>query len=74
MEEGNVEMSKLQEKLEYLETALEERDRELEIAKEKVQTLTDDLVASQGTVSSELVPLSCSTSTGGTYIEGLGPR
>ena len=52
MEEGNVEMSKLQEKLEFLETAVEERDRELEIAKEKVQTLTDDLVASQGTVSS----------------------
>ena len=50
LEEGNAELSQVQETLAVMEAALEEKDRELAIAQEKVQTLTDDLVASQGTV------------------------
>ena len=48
-----MELSQMRTRLAEMSTDLEEKDRELAIAQEKVQTLTDDLVASQGTVSGE---------------------
>jgi len=63
-----VELSQARERLAEVSTALEEKDRELAIAQERVQTLTDDLVASQGTVSGKSSALwLCLCFTSGLY-------
>ena len=50
-QESNAETIAIQQKLETTEQLLAERERELAEAKERVTTLSDDLLASQGKVS-----------------------
>ena len=52
-QESNAESIAVQQRLETTEELLAERERELAEAKERVTTLSDDLLASQGKVRAE---------------------
>ena len=52
-QDSNTESIAIQQRLETTEELLAERERELAEARERVTTLSDDLLATQGKVSSE---------------------